>query len=629
MNPSARVHEGVVDVVLEVGEGEGGGAKVRGRGAVTGAEKHWCVEPKGRGHARDIGTCLGEDTFQVVPDERELSVRDRVPAVGECSRAWYSGGMLTRFCRVGASRHGLLRGVVIVGTDSHRVADKLVKGFVSHGVRAVRAGSGRRDATPIALDTGMRWVHDAEARAAFFHDLTGATAHLAARVGADGCTLVPAAVSRAPGSPAAFSGDDHVIEVVEEAERLALYHALVDAEAALLAIASRSTVTTRGVVGRGSARLAASGAHIAPCAIPSVHARQLPLVRACLRQQGVRRLEHMDVDPIGLPDARDADVPVPNVCVRYCDAQIFPSTVRAHMLVLQAISMRARREARKGGRPQAPLLDDEVAARRAAAVAFGADARFGTGADAISAVARIATILEELSPELCALGAETAEVAPLAVGASLRVQGVRALRNEDDWARAVFRHAGTEGLAVILASFAGRPPDELGGIPEMNRRRWPAAELCERAWAARLGSPRRARVMNAWQRVVETLHAGRGMVAQLRLALLDLREDEGCYDLDGVPQHCGLAADEWEGMLLRMREGIPVTKGRPPDGEEPLWPFPGDALRVLLEGPIEVVREDERRISALRGATVFRVRGEPEDPRSLELLVVRAADVHP
>src|SRR5205823_1712999 len=104
--------------------------------------------------------------------------------------------------------------------------------------------------------------------------------------------------------------------------------------------------------------------------LASASQTHLSRVRDSLRRdEGVSRLELMDINPIGLPDL------IPNVAVRCLDAQILPATVLAHAILVQALAMRARLLEREGRR--VPAVAQHVLDRnRSRAISTGLASSF-------------------------------------------------------------------------------------------------------------------------------------------------------------------------------------------------------------------------------------------------------------
>jgi hypothetical protein len=195
----------------------------------------------------------------------------------------------------------------------------------------------------------------------------------------------------------------------------------------------------------GSRRLAEAADQIATRYIASVSPRHLTRIQDRMRRdQGVARLELMDVNPLG-----DASLEVGHVELRFVDAQVLLSTTRAHALLVQAIAMRARRLERDGRR--VPSGSQALLERnRARAIAHGLSARFeveaeGRGEKGQSRGEKAVTqlligLLEDLRDEFRALEATFDELAPVVLGLSLERADALPLRNENDllqaWRRA-------------------------------------------------------------------------------------------------------------------------------------------------------------------------------------------------
>ena len=154
---------------------------------------------------------------------------------------------------------------------------------------------------------------------------------------------------------------------------------------------------------------------------------------------------------------------MPNVELRFNDAQALLSSARAQAILYQALLLKARRLARNGSRVghfHQVLLERN----RARAVANGLQARFEVEAErrqpgthapkehyqsgaikTVSADAVLLELLESLRIELQVLEVEYREIAPLVLGSSLRQYGLAGLRTESDFFRIACKQASAEG----------------------------------------------------------------------------------------------------------------------------------------------------------------------------------------
>jgi len=292
-----------------------------------------------------------------------------------------------------------------------------------------------------------------EAMAAIAADLSD----LARAVNAQRAVLLPPGVRPAPGAPAVTGGDVHRLEAADEAELEVLCNLLRRHTAVLIALAGRA-VSGPGAAGDrvGSRWLADSREHLAARYVGSAAPGHLDRVRAQLRREGIADLERMDVAPVPAPDAAGG-----YALVRCLDAQTSLGDLRALMLLLAALGLRARRMVR-GGRREAGTPQRVVERNRTRAVAEGLRARFettaeqpkrgkgtrrdaraaapadqfgGSGGSSVSGgeAARSAArrLLIELVPEFVNLGASALELAPLVLAVELPPLGVRPARTTE------------------------------------------------------------------------------------------------------------------------------------------------------------------------------------------------------
>lgn len=363
--------------------------------------------------------------------------------------------MLVSLYRTGPMRHRILKGYVVAAADPERVTDALdaVAGQLpAHPDGRFTLWRDPRARGAVWLDTGMVWLIDRDSRGALRRALTEATVRLAGAVRAHGGRLVPGGWQGAAGGPDWLCADVHAVEVVTDTQRELASNLFRRWVPELVALSGHAAYGGRRVERGGSRRLADARDHLSTRYLASASAGHLDRVRASLRRdEGVSRLELMDVNPVGLPDQ------VPNVAVRCLDAQILPATVIAQAILVQAMAMRARLMERDGRRVPAVaqyLLDRN----RSRAISGGLGAMFDGEADdrrpagarggperdrgpqrrppekpgGVPARERVLALVEDLSRELQAMRVQADEIAPIVLGLTMAGSHPLAVRNEHD-----------------------------------------------------------------------------------------------------------------------------------------------------------------------------------------------------
>jgi hypothetical protein len=406
--------------------------------------------------------------------------------------------MLVSFSRTGPLRHRILKGFVIAADDPAAVTATVVARGVDLGpLRLYTAG---RSPGAIWLDTGMVWLTDPEARARLRRTLAEGAAALAGAVRIAGGRLAPGGWLGSRGQGEWLCADLHAVETITDTQREICVNLLRSWAPELIALTGQPAFGGDRVHGAGSRRLADSGEHLSTRYLASASAQHLGRVRDSLRRdEGVSRLELMDVNPAGLDD------PVPNVVLRCVDAQLLPATVLAQALLVQALAVHARTLERVGRRvravPQA-MLDRN----RSRAISAGLAATFDppperersdkgrrdkggrtTPASPRPARERVLALIEDVVPQLRAMRVQPDELAPVAFGLTLAGAHPAAVRTESDLLR---QWSGLDDM-----DFFGNPQWlDQDHLTAANTRAYPGATALARSyWASRLRpAPKRA-----------------------------------------------------------------------------------------------------------------------------------------
>ncbi|MER6031082.1 hypothetical protein [Streptomyces sp. NPDC001851] len=270
--------------------------------------------------------------------------------------------------RVGAARQALAKGLAVQGADRDMVMTAVERrGLPELGGERLLLLPHQRHRAVMRLVTPPAWWGTRAARAEGFDVLAQAIAAVADAARQAGGALTVPGVSL-DGTAVPPDGDLHRLETTDPVERELLYQLLRRHSPTLIALAGRGSFSPGGRRDRiGSRWLADSGEHLTAREIGPVTERHLERVYAELRRRdGISHLDRMDLAPA--EDGR-------TVLVRCLDAQATLAEVRAHMLLLDALALRARGQARKGQR-QRPVRQDLLDDNRARAVAEGLRAVF-------------------------------------------------------------------------------------------------------------------------------------------------------------------------------------------------------------------------------------------------------------
>jgi hypothetical protein len=395
--------------------------------------------------------------------------------------------MLVSAYRNGPLRNGLSKGYVVAADHPARVTQTLLRDMT---LAATLRRYGMRiridDQRPAALwiDTGPVWLASRESRARLLKALADAVSSLADAVKRGGGDLVPAA-ARVAGTDrwSWLCEDQHSVEVVNERQREVCSNLFRRWVPELIALTGRAAFGGDLAGSRGSRRLADATDQVPARYIASASDMHLERVRQALRRdEGVSRLDVMDVNPLG-----DEGTSIPNVAVRCIDAQVFPAMAVTHAVLLQALAMKARKLEKEGKRfpavPQ-PMLDRN----RSRAVASGLSARLeveldqgarnrvdrGQGQAQLgtrSAAESVMALTRELLPELRAMEVSAAELMPVVAGISLHTYYPDAVRTENDLF-VTLRRANGRGLdmTALHALLSNRDTLLLDQITRANAR---------------------------------------------------------------------------------------------------------------------------------------------------------------
>lgn len=384
--------------------------------------------------------------------------------------------MIVRLYRYGPTRHRLRKAWVVCARAMSPVLDAIERVTLPEGLTLLvpqRRGGGAH-AVPVWLDTGRQHVHDEEARSRLFGQLALATRLLADAVSGAGGLLLPTAVDLAGTS--ALAADVHGVDVEDDDAAAFVANRLRLDVAALIGASGRAMVRPGGIDAGGSARLTRTEPGAPSVFLASASRDHLRRVDAAYRRDGQTGYADADV-AVEHPEAGWTA----SVTLRVLDGQALLGDCRAWLVLLQALSLRARRIAREGGSPPDAPAAGLVEDRNAAAVR-GTQAVVGGGEGgervprARGGVPRMLFhLLEDLRLEMRILGATFDEVAPVWSGAALRLSGRRGLVTENELFRLWMRERPAE-LARALPTLAGTGGTPWGAsLGEANEKREGAA----------------------------------------------------------------------------------------------------------------------------------------------------------
>lgn len=410
---------------------------------------------------------------------------------------------LTRLYRLGPSPQRISKGYVIAGPADAVLA--LRRDLNSRqAARDVVVEAPEDSPRAVTLTTGWWWLHDRAARDTARADLTEAVVAVASAASSRGCLLLPGAVR--PNGEATWQdwtiGDHHSIGLLDDVEREVAANLFRTHVPEIIALTGHPGI---GPIPEplGSRRLAESEQHLAARYLASVSDRHLSLVASELRRTtGIRDLRTMDVHPLDPPGPGGAGG---SLGVRCVDGQAFAGTAIAHAILLQALTMAARREVRDGrreGNTDQKLLER----RRALAILKGIDARVPTeetkkttgrndnrkdgrrDSGHVSLDVLALELLDQLVPELGTLEVSFTEFAPVIAWTAALTESAIPRNEAELLPRALYGADGAshEVIARLVAAREWHAPGLfLTGTPLSPAR----LQSLSQQWEARLTEP--------------------------------------------------------------------------------------------------------------------------------------------
>ncbi|MFM7201183.1 MAG: hypothetical protein ACKO6N_10360 [Myxococcota bacterium] len=366
--------------------------------------------------------------------------------------------MLVKLYRIGPSRQRLRKGWVVVAPHFQFLTrpEHLPK-FPDNLTLRVPPGP-HELATPVWLDTGLRWLHSYEARETCFQALQEATRLLAAWLEQQGAQLYPAAVAPREGIPWArlCCEDEHALEVYDDIEREVIHNHIRQESDLLIAISGRSRSGMAGVQPAGSVRLEQSGFSASPylsCCEPAYLDRVLAHLK---RHRGVSDLASLD-----LQLRQEQGEPLPQLRIHLTDAQTLLSTSRVHSILYQALLLQGRRMARMGARVEG-ISQRTLEKNRTQTIARGVQAPLiSVNGERSKSAERLERLLLSMVGELHVLGVTPEELAPLSSGAALNSLGLEGILSENELFRRHF-HKASPQIPACLATLVRTQRLELG-----------------------------------------------------------------------------------------------------------------------------------------------------------------------
>jgi hypothetical protein len=411
---------------------------------------------------------------------------------------------LTRLYRLGPAPQRIRKGYVIAGRPDAVTA---LRGELNGRVAArdVVVESPGDSPRLVTLRTGWWWLHNRDSRDAARAALTEAAVTVAAAARRRGCLLLPGAVR--PNGEATWqdwtTGDHHSIALLDDVEREVASNLFRSHVPEIIALTGHPGIGPAPEP-LGSRRLAESGQHLAARYLASVSIRHLSLVESELRRTtGIRDLRTMDVHPLDPPGPGGDGG---SLSVRCVDGQAFAGTSIAHAILLQALTMTARRLVRDGrreGNTDQRLLER----RRASAILKGIDARVPTESVATRRAGRrddgkggrqdsgrvsldvlALELLDTLVPELGTLEVSFAEFAPVSAWTAALTESTIPRNEAELLARTLSGADGAshEVIAGLVATPEWHAPERFLSSTPLNPARLRALG---RRWEARLTEP--------------------------------------------------------------------------------------------------------------------------------------------
>lgn len=408
---------------------------------------------------------------------------------------------LVQVYRIGPIKQSIHKGFVIHGSISKNDLLQLLRNSSSNSV-TIRLDPKKENV--LWVDTGMVWLHTAQAREDQFRQLSDAIQEIATALNKLGVTLLPGAIRTSPelAWDHFLCGDRHFLEINDPIEKEVTCNLLRMHVPTMIAYSGRAGFDQNGLEGVGSRRLFNSQEHYAMRYLASLTPAHLNRVTQCLRRDdGVSTLDFLDISPLESPST-----PGNSIELRFIDSQVYLSTVRAQAILIQALFLQARRLVRDGRRVGDP--DQKFLERnRARAITKAMQARFENELDRresghkeassahaernlISVQAAWLDLLEGLRREFQILEVEYPEIAPLVLGTSLQQMGFAGLRNENDYLQVMCKSKDWQNggwVAQIPRQFAEANFYQLSPITAVNEARFPLqANLVRRWWSQAL-----------------------------------------------------------------------------------------------------------------------------------------------
>jgi hypothetical protein len=404
--------------------------------------------------------------------------------------------MLVQLYRIGPTRQRIQKGFIVSGPVSENDL-KRVLGNILLPFGKLRLDENRERV--LWIDTGMVWLHTAQAREECFRQLYESTQALSIALNPIGGTLIPNAVrtSRELTWDEFLCGDRHFLELEDAVEKEVMSNFLRLHVPTLIAYSGRAGLEQSGVERVGSRRLLISQDHYAARYLVSLSPKHLERVKQSLRRDdGVSQLNYLDINPLG-----DTTVSESSIELRFIDSQALLSSVRAQAILIQAMFIKARRLVRDGRRVGDP--DQKYLERnRARAISKAMHARFEKEPDRrgyqrsrkdgrykeknfISVDAIWLDLLESLQREFQILEVEYSEIAPLVLGTSLHQMGFAGLRNENDFFQAMSKTPEWQKknwLSQITQHLMEPQGYQLSPLQSMNETRYPIPSQLIRRW---------------------------------------------------------------------------------------------------------------------------------------------------
>ncbi len=419
--------------------------------------------------------------------------------------------VLTKVYRCGPGRQRIRKGYVLWSPNAEQATQALSDPGSPAQAAARSAGmtiqTDARIPHALWLDTGSLWLHTTGERERLLGQLGRVVTELSQHASAAGALLLPNAVRLQSDASWLTCGDEHSIETTGDAEQSTFCNLVRRYLPELIALTGRAGAGPEGIEQLGSRRLADSDRHITAREFKSLAPSYLShVVKSLIRDEGVRRLDLLDIVPI--TDATTADGRA-WVDLRFVDGQASFRTTMAHAILFEALLIRARRMVAQG--KSAPAVAQSLLDRnRSYAIAHGLEARLesknarqrprqGNGRSSdkrengkpkpIKRVALRTSLLKLLSSleyEFQALEVVPHELSPLLLGLSLRDWGVSGIQNENDLLKLQLGDCPPEAMSerVSRVMLHSRSPDMMSSLNRQHFRQ--PTQAFETIWRERL-----------------------------------------------------------------------------------------------------------------------------------------------